>query len=93
MYVIIRRYVGVIKPQEVVRRVSEEFRPIISKVEGFRGYHLVDTGIDVLASVTLYIDKAAADRALLVPSNWVRDSGLTPLLPNPPQVTPGEDVA
>lgn len=93
MYMIIRRYSGVINPQEVVRRVSTEFLPIISKVEGFRGYHLVDTGTHVLASVTLYIDKAAADKALLVPSKWVRDSGLAALLPNLPQVTPGEDVA
>lgn len=93
MYVIIRRYVGVIKPQEVLRRVSGEFLPIVSKLEGFRGYHLVDTGIDVLASITLFIDKAAADKALVVQSSWIRDSGLSPLLPNPPQVTPGEDVA
>ena len=93
MYVVIRRYTGVIDPKEIIRRVREEFLPIISKVEGYRGYHLVDTGIDVLASVTLFVDKAAADKALLVPSSWVRNSGLTPLLPNPPQVTPGEDMA
>ena len=46
MYVVIRRYTGVIDPKEIIRRVREEFLPIISKVEGYRGYHLVDTGTE-----------------------------------------------
>ncbi|WP_299640912.1 hypothetical protein [Devosia sp.] len=93
MYIVIRRYTGVIKPQDVISRVTKDFVPIISKTEGFRGYHLIDTGTDVLASVTMFMDKAAADNSLLVPSNWIRDSGVAALLPNLPQVTPGEDVA
>lgn len=93
MYAIIRRYTGVIRPQEVITRVTKEYLPIVSKVEGFRAYHLIDTGTDALASVTLFVDKASADKALLVQSNWLRDAGLAPLLPNPPQVTAGEDVA
>ena len=93
MYVVIRRYTGVIDPKEIIRRVREEFLPIISKVEGYRGYHLVDTGTDILASITMYVSKDDADRAILVAPNWNRDAGLAPFLPNPPQVTPGEDVA
>jgi hypothetical protein len=93
MYIVVRRYTGVIRPQEVIGRVAKDFLPVIAKTEGFRGYHLIDTGTDVLASITLFVDKAAADNSLLVPSTWIRESGVAPFLPNLPQITPGEDVA
>jgi hypothetical protein len=43
--------------------------------------------------VTLYADKAAGYKVQLASSTWMRKSGLAPLVPNSPQVTPGEDAA
>jgi hypothetical protein len=93
MYVIIRRCDGAVKPQQIARRAPRQFLPIIGNVEGFRGFHLADTGVDERASVTLYADKAAGYKVQLASSTWVRKSGLAPLVPNSPQVTPGEDAA
>jgi quinol monooxygenase YgiN len=91
MYVSVRRYVTDPKSvNEVIRRISEEFVPIISKVPGFLDYHVLDAGNGVLTSISRFGDKAGAEESNRLAANWVKTLGS--LLPNPPQITAGHMV-
>jgi hypothetical protein len=91
MYVTVRRYVTDPKSvNEVIRRIAEEFVPIISKAPGFLDYHVLDAGKGVLASISRFENKAGAEESDRLAANWVKTLGS--LLPNPPQVTAGEVV-
>jgi len=89
MYVSVRRYVTDPKSvNEVMRRIREEFVPIISKAPGFLNYHVLDMGNGVLASISMFENKAGAEESDRLAANWVRTLGS--LLPNPPQITAGD---
>jgi hypothetical protein len=91
MYVSVRRYVTDPKSvNEVMRRIREEFVPIISKAPGFLNYHVLDMGNGVLASISMFENKAGAEESDRLAANWVRTLGS--LLPNPPQITAGDVV-
>lgn len=91
MYVSVRRYVTDPKSvDEVVWRIREEFVPIISKAPGFLNYHVLDMGNGVLASISVFENKAGAEESDRLAANWVRTLGS--LLPNPPQITAGDVV-
>lgn len=91
MYVSVRRYVTDPKSvNEVMRRIREEFVPIISKAPGFLNYHVLDMGNGVLASISMFENKAGAEESNRLAANWVRTLGS--LLPNPPQITAGDVV-
>jgi hypothetical protein len=91
MYIVIRRYEGVQARDvdEVMRRVDEGFAPILEETAGFRGYWAIDGQDGVLASVTLFDDRAGADESNRRAAAFVREN-LAALLPNPPQVTQGQ---
>jgi hypothetical protein len=91
MHMVVRKYriksgasVG-----EIVQRVQEGFVPIISQTPGFVAYHIVDTGSDTIASVTLFQDKAGADESTRRASDWV-SMNLISLLQIPAEITAGE---
>jgi len=91
MYVSVRRYVTDPKSvNEVMRRIREEFVPIISKALGFLNYHVLDAGNGVLASISMFENKAGAEESNGLAANWVKTLGS--LLPNPPQITAGDVV-
>lgn len=91
MYVSVRRYVTDRKSvNEVMRRIREEFVPIISKAPGFLDYHVLDAGNGVLASISRFENKAGAEESNRLAANWVRTLGS--LLPNPPQIAAGHVV-
>ena len=75
MYMVVRKY-GT-KPEasieEIVQRVQEGFIPIISQTPGFVAYHIVNTGSATIASVTLFQDKAGADKLTRRASDWVSE--------------------
>jgi hypothetical protein len=91
MYMLIRRYEGVQARDvdEVMRRVDEGFAPILEETPGFRGYWAIDGQDGVLASVTLFDDRAGGDESNRRAAAFVREN-LAALVPNPPQVTQGE---
>jgi hypothetical protein len=90
MYVSVRRYVTDPKSvNEVMRRIREELVPIISKAPGFLNYHVLDAGNGVLASISMFGNKAGEESNRLV-ANWAKTLGS--LLPNPPQITAGHVV-
>ncbi len=91
MYMVVRKYRT--KPEasieEIVQRVQEGFVPIVSQTPGFVAYHIVDTGNDTVASVTLFQDQAGADESTRRASDWV-SLNLISLLQIPAEITAGE---
>ena len=91
-YAAVRRYEGVIEPAEVTRRARAGFLPIISEIEGFVSYYVIDAGGGVIVSISVFRDRAGAEQSNATAADWVREN-LAPLLPNPPQITEGNVVA
>ena len=89
MYTVIRRYEGVRDPDEVTRRATEEFAPMLAERPGFQGYWVVRGGGDVLASITVFETRGEAEDSTKAAAAWVSEN-LAKLVPNPPQVTAGE---
>ncbi len=92
MYAAVRRYEGVTDPGEAGRRVAEGFVPLLKEIPGFVAYYWVDAGGGVMASTSVFEDRAGAEASTERAAEWVRDN-IESLLPNPPQVTAGEVVA
>jgi hypothetical protein len=49
----------------------------------------VNAGNDIVFSVSVFQDQAAADESNRMAANWVKQH-LAPLLPNPPEISAGE---
>jgi len=90
MYVAVRKYQTASgAAEEGLRRVEEGFVPIISQAPGFVAYYAVNAGNDVVVSISVFEDQAAADESNRMAANWVKQN-LAALVPNPPEITAGE---
>jgi Antibiotic biosynthesis monooxygenase len=90
MYMAVRKYqTSSGAAEEALRRVEEGFVPIISQAPGFVAYYGVNAGNDIVFSVSVFRDQAAADESNRMAANWVKQN-LVPLLPNPPEISAGE---
>jgi hypothetical protein len=94
MYATIRRYEGIdrARTDELTKKVGETLIPRLSKVDGFRGYYLIEARDGVMSSVNFFENLEQADESTRIASNWVRDEKLETALPNPPKVTGGEVI-
>jgi hypothetical protein len=92
MYAAVRRYEGITDDAEAGRLVGESFLPLLEHVSGFIAYYWIDAGDGVMASLSVFEDKAGADESVRLAHEWVQDHAAT-LIPNPPQVTEGNVVA
>ena len=94
MFVAVRRYEDVDQAaaDEVVRRVNAGFVPIISAVPGFVAYYAFNAGDGVVASVTVFEDRAEAEESSRRAAEWVRRH-IAALLPRAPQISFGEATA
>ena len=54
--------------------VREEFVPIIKQAKGFVRYYWLDTGEGEGASVSVFEDKAGADKSVHLAADFVRES-------------------
>jgi len=72
---------------EILRITSEGFLPIMRQNSGFVGYYLLPAG-DTLAAVSLFDSPEQASASNAAARDFVTEN-LTPLLPNPPQITEG----
>ena len=88
MYTVIRRYTGVTDTAEVVRRATEEFGPMLADRPGFQGYYVVDTGSDVIASISVFETQQQAEDSTTAAAGWVQDR-LAEFMSGEPQVTAG----
>jgi hypothetical protein len=95
MHATVRRYEGIdqSKKDELTKKVGESLMPRLSKLPGFNGYYLIESGIGEFTSFGLFDNPAQAEESTRVAANWVRDEKLEAILPNPPKVTAGEVIA
>ncbi len=95
MHGIIRRYEGIDKAriEELTKKVGESYLPRVSKLDGFRGYYVIETNDGVMSSIGFFDTMAQADESTRLSATWVRDEKLDTILPNPPKVTGGEVIA
>ena len=93
MFATVRRYEGIdtSHKDELAKKVGESLAPRLSKLPGFSGYFLIDTG-EVMSSIGLFDTSAQANESTRVASEWVRDEKLERILKSPPKVTDGEVI-
>jgi hypothetical protein len=94
MFATVRRYEGIdpSHKDELTKMVGETLAPRLSKLPGFSGYFLIDTGDNVMSSIGLFDTSSQASESTRVASEWVRDEKLERILKNPPKVTDGEVI-
>jgi hypothetical protein len=94
MFATVRRYEGidVSHKDELKKKVGDGLAPRLSKLPGFSGYFLIDTGEGVMSSIGLFDTSTQASESTRVASEWVRDEKLERILKNPPKVTDGEVI-
>ncbi len=95
MHATIRRYEGVDQNRmvELTGKVNETLVPKLSKLEGFKGYYLIEAGNGVLSSFGLFENNAQADESTRVVSAWITDEKLESAFPSPPKITSGTVMA
>ena len=94
MHATVRRYEGVDKSRtdELAKKVDESLMPRLSKLPGFEGYYLIETGDGVMSSIGFFETSAQADESSRIAATWVREEKLEATLPNPPSITGGEVI-
>jgi hypothetical protein len=94
MYATIRRYEAIdqSRTSELVKKAEETLVPRLSKLPGFKGYHLIEADNGVVSSVGFFDTSAQLDESTRVAADWVREEQLEKALPNPPKITSGEVV-
>ena len=95
MHATIRRYEGVDPERtvELTKKVNETLVPQLRKLQGFKGYYLIEAGNGVFSSLGLFEAPEQIDESPRVASSWVTDEKLEGMLPNPPKITSGKIVA
>ncbi len=68
--------------EELTRRIKEGAIPIISDVEGFRGYYLVYAPDDTVTAISIFNDYAGAEESNRRAMAWI-EQNLGPLLAEP----------
>jgi hypothetical protein len=92
VYAAIRRYhTDPASLDEVVRRVNEEFVPMISDMPGFVAYVALNAGQGEYGTVSVFEDQASAEESNRAAEEWVSEN-LSELLPSPDYAA-GEVVA
>src|SRR5438128_12603132 len=92
MFATVKRYEGidVSKKDELTKKVGESLAPRLSKLPGFSGYFLIDTGNGVMSTIGLFDTSIQANESTRVASEWVRDEK-PDTLPNTPANVTGRD--
>ena len=77
MFSSIRRYtVERGSVEELARRVEEGFVPLVRKMKGFKGYHLVNGGQNVLIAMSVFETAEEALTSNEMAAAWVKDNVL-----------------
>jgi heme-degrading monooxygenase HmoA len=95
MYASVRQYTinpGHEHVSEAVREAQAGLGPIISQAPGFVAYYVLDGGNNVVASISLFESRAAADAADRMVADWIKQH-LTAFVASPPSVLEGEVIA
>jgi len=68
--------------EELTRRIKEGAIPLISDVEGFRGYYVVYAPDDTVTAISIFNDYAGAEESNRRAMAWI-EQNLGPLLAGP----------
>jgi hypothetical protein len=92
MHATIRRYDGVDQNRivELTDKVNETLVPKLSKMQGFKGYYLIDGGNGIFSSLGLFETSDQADESTKLASTWIQDEKLESVFPNAPKITSGK---
>jgi hypothetical protein len=71
MYAAVRRYEGIKDDDEAARLVRDSFMPQLEKVQGFIAYYWIDAGEGIMASLSVFEDKAGADESVKFAHKWI----------------------
>lgn len=95
MHATIRRYDGVDQNRtvELTDKVNETLVPKLSKLQGFKGYYLIEADNGVISSLGLFETPEQADESTTVAATWIRDENLQNAFPNAPKITNGKVMA
>ena len=75
VFIVIRKYTVQRGAAAVwAQRVRDGFVPLLRGMPGFIGYHLVESGSDVIATITMYENAAEALASSELAAEWVRDN-------------------
>ena len=90
MFATIRRYKGFPqdKMDEIVKRVTDGFVPIISASEGFINFRFIDSGGGIVTTISVF-ETMEASVASNKAADWVKEN-LAEYNPSSPQITTGE---
>ena len=88
MYITVRKYEGVVNPEEASKRIQQGFAPLISGMPGFLDYVWADLGGGSLLSVAIFEDQEHAKESNRLAAGWV-ELNLGSVLPNACQVEKG----
>ena len=94
MFATVRRYEGidVTHKVELTNKVNETLAPRLSKMPGFGGYFLIDTGNGVMSSIGFFDTSAQADESNRIAASWLREQKLDSVLSTQPKITRGDVV-
>ena len=94
MHATIRRYDGVDQNRtvELTGKVNESLVPKLRKLQGFKGYYLIEAGDGIMSSLGLFETLEQADESTKLAASWVRDEKLETAFPNAPKITSGRVV-
>jgi hypothetical protein len=92
MFATIRRYDGVDQNRtvELTGKVNETLVPKLSKLQGFKGFYMIEAGNGIISSVGIFETSEQADESTKLAASWIRDEKLETALPNPPKITTGK---
>ena len=88
MYASIRKYKNVTDADEAIKRINEEFVPIVSGVPGFIAYYVVNSGEGVVTSVSIFEDKSGVQESNRRAAGFVKN--YANLFTTPPEITAGD---
>jgi hypothetical protein len=93
MYTAIRDYKLNVESldDETLKRVNDEWVPILQSTDGFIEYHIIDSGDSRLTTVGVFETEAGAEESRQRASQWVNDN-LSHLVAEPPHVMTGEVI-
>jgi len=92
MFATIRRYDGVDQNRivELTTKVNETLVPKLSKLDGFKGYYMIEAGNGVVSSLGIFETSEQVDASTKLAASWISDEKLETAFPNPPKITTGK---
>jgi hypothetical protein len=78
---------------ELTNKVNETLLPKLTKLQGFKGYYLIEAGDGVFSSLGLFETPEQGMESTKLVATWIRDEKLETVLPNEPKITSGRVIA